>query len=167
MKVYKYIESLILFFIKGKVIIDANFIKIENPNTILKVIPFGAKKESIPINHLASVNDNFRLNFKAFLSGIFLLIIGFSAMNSGNSTFLGFILLILGISNIINSFETTLSILTTNGTSYQLEFIIFEKKTAFSIKNDLELFINSRLDDTNIRIQKQSTDEILKQILNK
>lgn len=44
-----FITSFLTFYLKATVETGGNFIKISNPNTILKVIPLGSTNKTIPI----------------------------------------------------------------------------------------------------------------------
>ena len=62
--------SYLTFYLKASVALEGDFIKTSNPNTILKVIPLGAQNKTIPVDHISSVDDSFRLDFKSFAWGI-------------------------------------------------------------------------------------------------
>ena len=89
-----FITSYLTFYLKASVSLEGDFIKTSNPNTILKVIPLGAQNKTIPVDHISSVDDSFRLDFKSFAWGIIFALVGFSMMGSS----------ILG-GLILNSFE--------------------------------------------------------------
>ena len=81
-----FIVSYLTFYLKASVALEGDFIKLSNPNTILKVIPLGAENKTVPVDHISSVDDSFRLDFKSFLWGILFALIGLSTLNS---SFLG------------------------------------------------------------------------------
>lgn len=46
---YSFIMSYLTYYLKATVSLEGNFIKVSNPNTILKVIPLGAQNRTIPV----------------------------------------------------------------------------------------------------------------------
>lgn len=77
-----FITSYLTFYLKASVALEGDFIKTSNPNTILKVIPLGAQNKTIPVDHISSVDDSFRLDFKSFAWGIIFALVGFNMMGS-------------------------------------------------------------------------------------
>lgn len=68
---YETIFQYIVFniYLKASIALEGVFIKTSNPNTILKVIPLGSQNKTIPVDHVASVDSSFRLDFKSFAWG--------------------------------------------------------------------------------------------------
>ena len=156
MRSIQFMTSLLTFYLKGEISQDQNFIKMKKPNTILALIPLGAKKESVPVSQLASVDSNFKLHLKSLLVGLILVIAGFACM--GSSFLAGLLLLLIGANKGITAFETVLSIKTTAGEAKELSFLIFDKAKAEQAEAWIEEAISNRMDDTNNRVQ---TDRIL------
>ena len=154
--------SLLTFYIKGEIKQEQNFVNLRKPNTILKLIPLGSKKESIPVSQLSSVESNFKLHFKEFLKGVAVSLISLPLIVSAFPV--GLILLAIGANMVITSFETILIIKTTSGDVKTVSFLIFEKAQAEEAERQIRQIISSRLDDTNNRIQ---TDRIVEAINNK
>ena len=73
-----FITSYLTFYLKASVALEGDFIKTSNPNTILKVIPLGSQNKTIPVDHIASVDDSFRLDIKSFFWGIIFALMGLS-----------------------------------------------------------------------------------------
>lgn len=111
-----YMTGLLTFYLKGNISADQNFVRLKIPNTILSLIPLGAQKENIPVNQVASVSSNFRLQFKNLIVGIVEVILAFALFRS--SALWGLILLIIGASTVITSFVTELYITTTGGQTF-------------------------------------------------
>ena len=162
MEPIKYMTSLLTFYIKGEIKQEQNFVNLTKPNTILKLIPLGSKKESIPVSQLSSVESNFKLHFKEFLKGVAISLISLPLIVSAFPV--GLILLAIGANMVITSFETILIIKTTSGDVKTVSFLIFEKAQAEEAERQIRQIISSRLDDTNNRIQ---TDRIVEAINNK
>ena len=162
MQVIKYMTSLFTFYLKGEIAHEQNFINLKKPNTILGLIPLGAKKESIPVSQLSSVESNFKLHFKRFLIGLIISILGL--VLTSESFVVGLLILAVGANYVITAFETTLTIKTTAGDIKNIPFLIFEKSKADTAESQIRKVISDRLDDTNNRMQ---TDRIVDAINNK
>lgn len=78
---YETIFHYIVFniYLKASIALEGVFIKTSNP-TILKDIPLGSQNKTIPVDHVASVDSSFRLDFKSFAWGIIFALIGLSMM---------------------------------------------------------------------------------------
>ena len=76
MQPIQYMTSLLTFYLKGEIRQEQNFVNLKKPNTILSLIPLGAKKDSIPVSQLSSVKSNFKLNFGSLLLGAIIAIAG-------------------------------------------------------------------------------------------
>lgn len=67
---YSFIMSYLTYYLKATVSLEGNFIKVSNPNTILKVIPLGAQNRTIPVEQVSTVDDSFKLDLKSFFWGL-------------------------------------------------------------------------------------------------
>lgn len=159
MQPISYITSLLTFYLKGEIARDQNFVNLKTPNTILKFIPFGAKKESIPVSQLASVESDFKLHIGWLIFGAFLMVAGFATIS--DSILAALIFVLLGANMVIAAFETVLTIKTTAGDVKNISFLIFEKAKAELAETQIRQIISERLNDTNGRIQ---TDRIVEAI---
>lgn len=127
---------------------EGDFINTSNPNTILKVIPLGSQNKTIPVDHIASVDDSFSLDFKSFVWGIIFAIIGF---NSLSNSFLGGLLLVAyGILTVLSAFQTLLVLNLTSGGSHTISVAVFEKANLLTYKETIEGLITRRYDNTNV-----------------
>lgn len=166
MEPIKYMTSLLTFYLKGEIRQEQNFVNFKKPNTILSFIPLGAKKETIPVNQLSSVESNFKLHFGAFLLGAIITTIGTFLLSA--SFLLALIIILIGANKVISSFEIVLTIKTTSGDVKNIAFFIFEKSKAELAETQIRQIISDRLDDTNNRIQTdRQTDRIVDAIKNK
>ena len=100
----KYMTSLLTFYLKGEIRTEKNFIQFKTPNTILGLIPLGAKTEKFTIDQISSTTTNFRLRLKYLIFGIFWLLIAVSCLSDSDTLAAGLICLLLGINNIIDAF---------------------------------------------------------------
>lgn len=158
----KYITSILTFYLRGEISYDKNFVYLKKPNTILALIPLGAKKETIPVSQLSTVETNFKLSLKRLIIGLIITILGISFLSK--EPFKSTIITIIGINNIITAFETILTIQTTSGDQKDISILIFEKAKADKVEGEIRKIISDRLDDTNNRAQ---TDRIVEAINNK
>ena len=162
MQPIRYGTSLLTFYLKGEIRQEQNFVNFKKPNTILSLIPLGAKKESIPVSQLSSVESNFKLRFGSLLIGIIIAIFGLCLFSE--SFVAGLILLLVGVNQAITAFETILTVKTTAGDVKEISFLVFEKSKAEIAEKQIRQIISDRLDDTNNRVQ---TDRIVDAINNK
>ena len=156
MQPIQYMTSLLTFYMKGEIRQEQNFVNLKIPNTILSFIPLGAKKDSIPVSQLTSVESNFKLHFGAFLLGAIISVVGLCLIS--DSFLLALILMLIGANKIITAFETVLTIKTTAGDVKNISFLIFDKAKAEDAEKQIRQIISDRLDDTNNRTQ---TDRIV------
>ncbi len=162
MRPIQYMTSLLTFYLKGEISYDHNFVNLKKPNTILKLIPLGAKKESVPVDQLASVESSFKLHFGSLLKGLIIAVVGLCLL--AESPVQGLLLVLIGANMGITAFETVLMIKTTAADIKNVSFLIFEKEKAEQAETQIRGIISNRLDDTNDRVQ---TDRIVEAIVNK
>ena len=169
----RYATSLFTFYIKGEIKDEHNFVVLKKPNTILGIIPLGAKTDKIPINQIASTSTNFKLQFKQFLIGLILIFASFAMMKDSPGG--GFFVLLIGFCVFIDAFEIDLVVTNTAGQENIIDFLLFEKKKAELASNEINEIVSGRLDDTNMRAQtdrindnaRQQTDRIVDAISRK
>lgn len=143
-----FIVSYLAFWLKSSISIDNNFVRLSNPNTILKLIPLGADNKSVPVNQIATVEDNFKLDFGTLVWGIICAVVGVNLF--GDMFLLGLILFLYGVATVLSAFQVKLDLITNGGVIYSLEVVIFEKTKLMAIKPLIENMIGNRLDDTNV-----------------
>ena len=165
---FKFMVSLLLFYMKGEVNIEKNMVRATFPNTIFKLIPLGKTNKSIQVNQISNIDDSFRLDVKAFILGILAVIFGFSAFS--DSVVLGIILLVYGVSTIVSSFETILVVYSTAGVPFVISFVIFEKEKALQIKAELDKITNYHNDSRDLNIHREQSlagmRDILREVTN-
>ena len=161
MNAIRYITSLLTFYLKGEISTEQNFVKFKEPNTILGLIPLGARKENVAINQISSTQTNFRLKFGKLLLGIVLAVLALYMIK--DSFALGVIILIIAANSVIDAFEIDLKVNMTSGQVKMIDFFIFEKGKAEQAERQINALISGRLDDTNTR---QQTDRIVDAIKN-
>lgn len=160
----KYMTSLLTFYLKGEIRAEKNFIQFKTPNTILGLIPLGAKTEKFTIDQISSTTTNFRLRLKYLILGIFWLFIALSCLSDSDTIMASLICLLFGVNNIIDAFEINLIVTTTAGKQQVIDFIIFDKNNAEMAEHGINEMISNRLNDANNR---QQTDRIVSAIQDK
>lgn len=162
MNTVTFMTSLLTFYLKGEIRQEQHFIRLKRPNTILSFIPLGSKKDSIPIEQISSVSADFKLQFKNFLIGLLLSIIGIIMLLSMSVlSLIGLVVLIIGASNVINAFQTELTIDTPSGKSWVISFLIFEKGKAIEAAEQIERLISRRYDATDVGLHTEKQTEAL------
>lgn len=164
MTTIRYFTSLLTFYLKGQITIEPNFVKFSIPNTILGLIPLGAKKETVPVNQIASTQSNFKLKLGKLLLGGLLVLVAIGCFTSISTLVAGFLILLIGANLVIDAFEIDLEIVMTSGQKKYIDFFIFDKGKAEEAEKLINAIISNRLDDTNNR---QQTDRIVDAINNK
>lgn len=159
MNTISYITSLLTFYLKGEISAEPNFVKFKEPNTILGLIPLGAKTESVAVNQISTVKTNNKLKFGKLILGVIIALLSLSCFK--DSFLFGLILLLVGINSLIDAFEVDLQIVMTSGQIKNIDFFIFEKQKAINAENMIMTLINNRMFDTNTREQ---TDRIVNAI---
>ena len=132
-----FITSYLTFYLKASITLEGVFIKTSNPNTILKVIPLGSQNKTIPVDHVASVDSSFRLDFKSFAWGIIFALIGLSMMQ--NSFIGGLILAAYGVLTVLSAFQTLLVLHLTSGGTHVVSVVVFEKLILKIAKKQLKV----------------------------
>ena len=160
---YETIFHYIVFniYLKASIALEGVFIKTSNP-TILKDIPLGSQNKTIPVDHVASVDSSFRLDFKSFAWGIIFALIGLSMMQ--HSFIGGLILAAYDVLTVLSAFQTLLVLYLTSGGTHVVSVVVFEKANLENCKETIEGLIHNRYNDTNVT---KNTDRIIDALKNK
>lgn len=156
MEKIRFMTSLLTFYLKGEISSQDNFVLLKIPNTILGLIPLGARTENIPINQISLVGSSFHLLVGRFLLGLIAALIGLSVI--GSSFIFAVIMILVGVLIVLNSFQTIFTVDLTSGRNITLSFVIFEKSKATQAEQEINRIISERIDDTNTR---QQTDRVV------
>lgn len=151
-----YMTSLLTFYMKGEIKSEQNFISFKTPNTILGLIPLGARTEKMAVNQIASTTSNSRLLLKPLILGIIVAYLGLSLL--GDDFLLALIMLLIAANFVIDAFEYNLVVTTTAGQQKVIDFLIFDKAKAVLAEHQINAMISNRMHDTNGREQ---TDRIV------
>lgn len=159
----KFMVSLLLFYLKGTIEIHDSKLRIVVPNTFLTVIPLGSNKYNVPVGHITSIEDQFKVNAKSLIAGVILFIIGVT--NFSSRAALALLLIIISAFIIITSFKTIVEVTIASGKVYSIPFLVIEKQKALDLVDKLNYIVDNRTNDTNVRIhQENSTDRIVNAI---
>lgn len=160
MKRFTYMTSILTFYIRGEIKIEQNIVSFKVPNTILGIIPLGYKCDSMAINQISSVSSSFKLNLKAFLVGLIVIILGLCLLKSELVS--AIVLILLGFAAIINSMPTNFSVSTTSGKVINIKFVVFDANKANYASEEINDLISNRLNDTNVSKQADRIIENIK-----
>lgn len=132
-KTFDFPVSPLFFWIKGHIEVDNKVTKVETRNTVLGIIPAGANKQTVPMSNVSSVSVRTGVLLKPILIGIILTVIGVLIIpdvseDGAGVLFLGLILIILGVSDVIAGIPTYLDI-ETGGTIRTIFAPIYAKST--------------------------------------
>ena len=147
-KKFSFIMSLLTFYIKGRVEVDSNFVKINVPDTFLGLFPYGGIKNTISINQISSVTTGFKIHFLRLFFGIiftFPALAGLSAAGSGGEFLFSLIWFLLGANIVISSFSTYITIACTSSGWIKIPIFIIENGKPEAIATAINNAINTRL----------------------
>lgn len=153
MKSVKFSISLLFFWLKGGVEVDSRFIKVNLTNTILGFIPAGKDQQSIPLKNISGAMLSTKFYVFRFIIGIIILLVGLASLGS---SFVGLILLIIGVGLAGGGIETILSI-EKAGTPYSISVPFFEKAKMKTLSDDINeaLAVDTDKTDLNMFFEKR------------
>lgn len=143
MAVYQFKQSVFFPWMKSKIEIDDNIVKVDEMNNIFNIIPLGYIKQNIPIKHISASMVLRSYRIKSLLIGLGLIIFGISELFHVISTYKDFwalLLLPLGLVIFFNGIVSGL-VIQRSGNSYHISTPFFEQKTLHKINDE----INERL----------------------
>ncbi len=156
MEPVRYTTSLLTFYLKGEIKSEQNFIVFKYPNTILGLIPFGAKTDRFPVSQIASISTDLKMQPGKLGLGVLALVLAFALMKA--SFLIGLIVLLCAANWLIDAFEIDLVVSTAAGQQKRIDFFIFDKGKAELAERQIDGMISGRLSDTNVREQ---TDRVV------
>ena len=159
-----FITSYLTFYLKGSVNYDRNFVRVSQPNTILKLIPLGLQTQDYPVEQISSVSTTFKVAFGSLVWGAICVLLGLESF--GSSFFLALLLMAYGALTVLSSLQSAVCI-TVAGQTRLISLIVFEQDKAQEIANRINEMLSNRYADTNVRIHTEaSTDRIVDAINN-
>lgn len=154
MNTITFMSGLLTFYLKGRIKMTQDFLRLAIPNTVLYFIPLGSRKLNFPVTQIATVNTSFFLDIKSLLIGALLTWLGKDALFAGE--FMVFLIsFVLGVSMLISSFRTILLVEATSGSNLTISFLIFERQKAELAAEMINRSIATRHIDTNVRVQNE------------
>lgn len=160
MEPIEYMTSLLTFYLKGEIKSEQNFINFKVPNTILGLIPLGARTSKLPVNQIASVFTNKQLKFGKLIVGVLATWVGLGMF--GSSFIAGLILTFIGVNVAIDAFEIDLIVAINAGQEKVIDFYIFDKSKAELAVEQINSMISNRMDDTNTRVHADRIVDAIK-----
>lgn len=134
MEPIEYMTSLLTFYLKGEIKSEQNFINFKVPNTILGLIPLGARTSKLPVNQIASVSTNKQLKFGKLIVGVLATWVGLGMFGSS---------FIAGQEKVI-------------------DFYFFDKSKAELAVEQINSMFSNRMDDTNTRVHADRIVDAIK-----
>jgi hypothetical protein len=133
----KFSPSVILFWIKTEMGVTNTRVVSRRANTLLGVIPLGYAEETFPLANTAATAVDVKFSLGRAVFGLIFFLVSFQMLNN----LFGWILLVLGISMLLNALSARLKITNNGGGSTFLQVSILEKAKMEQFRNE----INARL----------------------
>lgn len=151
-------QSLLFFWVKGKVSVDGRAIKTHLRNCILGVIPAGANDQTIPLHNISAANVSTSFKIKPVLIGLFWTLCAFAAISSFTQNlkdFVSFLLTflifaLLAVSSFGNGIITVLTIQRA-GKNFCISVPFYEKQKILELKNVIDEALLQHQDDINVQ----------------
>lgn len=145
----KFSPSVILFWLKTEIAVTNTRVVAKSPNTLFGVIPLGYKDEAYPLSGTASVGVEVKFSVARAIFGLIFLIAGLNLLDN----VLGYIMLIIAISMILNAMSAALQIRNHGGGVSAIRVSILEKSKLESMRDE----INARLFADHARVRHEES----------
>lgn len=143
--------SLLAFWVKGSMSVDANFLHIDMPNTVLfGLIPAGKKRENTPMQGVSQVETNSSFKLGAMFFGILIAFFGVASL--GSSALTGLVLTLIGVLMFLSGIKTQMSF-ERNGVRESIDVPFFEAEKIRAFADDVTKNLGTYQTDRNTRIQ--------------
>ena len=133
----KFSPSIVLFWLKTEIAVSSMRVVSKAPNTLLGLIPLGYRDATYPLKNVAGVGVEVKFSVGRAFFGLLFLIISLFILNK----FFGWVLLILGLSMLLNALSAVLKIQNSGGSVSDLRVSILEKAKLEQLRDE----INQRL----------------------
>lgn len=156
-------RGIIRSYMKGQISCDQNLISVDEPNSVLWLIPTGHRSYQLPLAQVASVVAKSTTNWFGLIISCMFILVSVGYLPSKDF----FPALILGLFFVwvaLHCLNSYLVIATTAGQEARIKFTVFERGKAAVVAQQLNQMIAHRMDDTNVRVQ---TDRVVDAINNK
>lgn len=155
----KFSVSLLAFWVKGSMAVDANFLHIDMPNTIVfGLIPAGKRRLNTPMQSVSQVETNSSFKLGAMFFGALIALCGFSAIGTDATT--GLIFSLIGIVMFLSGIKTQMSF-ERNGVRESIDVPFFESSKITEFADQVLQTLNEYQTDRNTRIQTQTQTQNL------
>lgn len=132
----RFSPSVLLFWLKTSVAASSMRVQYKSPNTILGVIPLGARTQTIPLRNIASVETNTKFNVGNFVFGLVLFIAGIACMKS--SALAGILLILFGIAALSNMMSAQLDFVNNAGGRNSVIVSALEKNKLMALGQEIQ-----------------------------
>jgi hypothetical protein len=145
----KFSPSVILFWIKTEMGVTNTRVVSRRANTLLGTIPLGYAEETYPLSNTASTSVDVKFSLGRAVFGLIFFLVSFQMLNN----LFGWILLIIGLSMLLNALSARLKITNNCGGSTFLQVSILEKAKMEQFRNE----VNARLFADHGRLRHEET----------
>ncbi|MBU5594175.1 hypothetical protein KQI76_03270 [Amphibacillus sp. MSJ-3] len=139
--------SLLFFWVKGSILVDSRFVKVNLANTILGFIPAGRDQQNIPLKNISGSMLSTKYFIKPFILGLIIFFIGLGTI--GDSFLLGLIIVLIGLGIAANGIQTIL-VIEKAGSPYQISVPFFEKKKMELLNEQIHNALSDDTDKTDL-----------------
>lgn len=155
----KFSPSVILFWLKTEIAVSSMRVVSRSPNTLFGLIPLGYKDAAFPLASTASVGVEVKFSVGRALFGLIFFLVGINLLDN----VFGWLLLILGLSMLLNALSAALTITNHGGGQSRLRVSILEKSKLESFRDE----INARVFADQGRLRhEENMDMQAKSLLN-
>lgn len=139
--------STVFFWLKGTIIVDYRFVKVQTANKILGVIPAGKESQTIPLKNISAshISTSYRIGW--LLCGGLLVFISLGMFFE--YPFMALLLFILGVGIAGNGIMTFL-VIQRAGSDYRLGVPFFDKKKIIEAQSWIEDGLTMDADKTDL-----------------
>lgn len=155
----KFSVSLLAFWVKGSMAVDANFLHIDMPNTIVfGLIPAGKRRLNTPMQSVSQVETNSSFKLGAMFFGALIAFAGFSAIQTSATT--GILLCAIGVLMFLSGIKTQMSF-ERNGVRETIDVPFFDSNKITDFADQVLQTLNDYQMDRNMRVQTQNQTQNL------
>lgn len=168
MGVYKYATSYFTYYLKGEIEVNDTTVNLKTPNTLLYFIPCGAKKRTLYLNQISSVETNFKLNGKAFFISLFLILLIATTFTDAEIRASGaipaLVVLILILLNImLSAFTSQMIINETSGSRDLISVLVINRSVIIHASKEINTMIGKRYRNTDVNAAADKIINVINQ----
>lgn len=125
--------SVTMFWLKTEIAATNTRVVTRAPNTLLGVIPLGYRDNAYPLSNIASAGVDVKFSLGRGLFGLFLAFVAFGLIDNP----LGWILLLVAVSMVLNAVNATLTIQNNGGAVSGVRVSILERAKLEQLRDDI------------------------------